>query len=373
MKKYILILVALVIIAPQAFAQDETEFPEKTFTNVNEIYRTPVLSQGATGTCWSFSASSFWETELERLGKGEINISELFTVYHVYIEKARVYIKMHGNNTFAQGGFGHDFPFVYENFGAVPADVYSGLLEGDEGHNHGELARVLKAYLDALLASRRSAPSHKWMDGFKGILDAYIGTPPAEFEYEGKTYTPRSFADEKLDLNMDDYLQITSYKYLPWYEASEHVIPDNWMHCKCFYNLPLDEFMQVFDNALRNGYSVIVSSDVSEKYFSQKHGYAILERDLEGQKELVTQDEREEMWNNWKTTDDHGMHGVGVATDENGDTFYLVKNSWGVSERTGPYDGHIYMSENFLRAKMHTIYVHKDGVPAEILEKLKIK
>jgi bleomycin hydrolase len=176
-----------------------------------------------------------------------------------------------------------------------------------------------------------------------------------------------------LGLNPDDYIQITSYKYLPWYGKGEHVIPDNWAHNKDFYNLPLDDFMNAFDYALRNGYSVVVSSDVSEKGFNQKIGYAVLESDKDGVKP-VTQDEREKSWDDWSTTDDHGMHAVGVATDEKGDVFYLVKNSWGAdADKTGPYAGHIYMSQNFLRGKMHTFMVHKDGIPAELRAKLGIK
>ena len=373
-KRLILVAVALVItlLAVPAFAQQrpEVKMPKKTFTVEKEVWRSDVLSQGATGTCWSFSATSFMESELERLGKGKHDLSEMFTVFNTYMMKADYYLRMHGNNTFAQGGFSHNQLMVLKEFGAVPNEVYTGLWEGEKFHNHSELEKVLKAYLDALLAKRRGTPSNKWSKGFKAVLEAYLGSYPKEFEYKGKKYTPKSFAAE-LGLNPDDYVHITSYSYLPFWKQGEHIIPDNWCHADDFYNVPLDDYIKIFDHALRNGYSTVVSADVSEKMFSMKDGYAVLPRDLKKDAKPITQEEREEMWNNGQTTDDHGMHGVGVAKDEDGNVFYLVKNSWG--EKNGPYGGHIYMGQNYMRAKLHTFMVHKDAIPAEYKEKLGIK
>jgi bleomycin hydrolase len=370
----VLVVLLCASVTVTAQEQEKTKWPEKTFTIEKEYWRTPVLSQGGTGTCWSFSTTSFFESEINRLYDAEIDLSEMFTVYHVYIAKADYYIRMHGNNTFAEGGFSHDLLMVMDEFGAMPADVYTGLWEGEKGYNHSELSRVLSAMLDALLQSggygRPSAPSMKWMSGFKAALGAYLGTPPESFEFNGTTTNAKDFFTNSVKLNPDDYVELTSFLYMPYYKPSEHVIPDNWMHYDKFYNLPLDEFMQTLAYALDNGYTVAISTDVSEEGFNQKRGYAMLKDDLDGI-EPVTAEQREEMWNRWKTTDDHGMHAVGVARDEEGNVFYLVKNSWGTNpERTGPYNGHIYMHENFLRAKMHAYLLHKDAIPAEIREKL---
>lgn len=372
-KRLMVVAIALIItlLAVPAFAQQrqEVKMPDKKFTTVNEMWRSDVLSQGRTGTCWSFSATSFMESEVERLGKGKHDLSEIFTVFNTYLMKGDYYIRMQGNNTFAEGGFSHNELMVLKNIGAVPNEVFNGLWEGEPGHDHSELVGVLKSYLDTLL-KQRGAPSQKWSKGFKAILEAYLGNYPAEFEYQGKKYTPKSYAAE-LGLNPDDYVHVTSYTYLPFWKQGEHIIPDNWCHADDFYNVPLDDYIKIFDYALRNGFTTVVSADVSEPMFSMKHGYAVLPGDLEKDAKLITQEEREEMWNNGQTTDDHGMHGVGVATDEDGNVFYLVKNSWGAEN--GPYAGHIYMGQNYMRAKLHTFMVHKDGIPKEYWEKLGIK
>lgn len=367
---FILLVFSIFSVPSIAQGEKETKELEKTFTLISEVPRLPVISQGNTGTCWSFSTISFLESELIRMGKGEIDLSEMFVVYNCYIAKADYYLRMRGNNTFAQGGLQQDVISVLRKIGAAPASVYTGLWEGEERHNHGELSSVLSNYLTGLRSTRR-APSKKWLSGFTGILNAYLGTAPQKFEYKGKEMTPRSFADEVLGLNPDDYIEFTSYTHMPFYQQGELVIPDNWCHYDKYYNLPLDEFMMVYHDALDNGYSVAIATDVSEKKFLQKMGYAILEEEVDG-KANITQEDREAMWDDWRTTDDHGMHAVGIAKDENGTTFYLVKNSWGVKDM-GPYDGHIYMSEQFLRAKMHSFMVHKDAIPAGIRAKLNIE
>lgn len=377
MRTKITVLLAALIIAAlssvPAVAQDDDKLPEKTFTAVTNMFTTPVLSQGRTGTCWSFSTTSFIESELKRMGMEPVDISEIYTVYKTYQDKAEYYLRLHGNSTFSQGAHLFDAVRVIREYGAIPNDLYTGIVEGDDGHNHGELVRVLKAYVDALLASRRSAPSDKWDEGYANVLDAYIGAPPESFTWEGKEFTPRTFADEYVKINPDDYLMFMSFTDMPMWEKGVCYVPDNWMHNSNYYNLPLDDFIRVFDHALRNEFTVVIASDVSEKNFRQGEGYAVLPRDLEEDPKPVTAEERQQMWDSYQTTDDHGMHAVGVATDQDGNTFYLVKNSWGVSERTGPYKGFIYMGKNYMRGKLESYMVHKDGVPADVLEKLNIK
>jgi bleomycin hydrolase len=361
------------LIGGTAAAQDEREkLPEKTFTPVTQMYTTPVLSQGATGTCWSFSTTSFIESELQRMGRENVDFSEIYTVYKTYQDKADYYIRMHGNSTFSQGAHLYDVVRVIEEYGALPDEAYTGLVKDDTMHNHSEMVRVLKAYVDALLDGRR-APSSKWKNGYANILNAYIGEPPAEFTYNGTEYTPRSYADEFITINPDDYVLFMSFTDQPMWEQGVCYVPDNWMHNDEYWNLPLDDFMRVFDHALRNEFTVVIASDVSEKYFRQGEGYAVLERDLGDEPKMVTPEERQQMWETYETTDDHGMHAVGVATDQDGNVFYLVKNSWGVSPRTGPYEGFIYMGENYMRGKLESYMVHKDGIPADIREKLNIK
>ena len=370
-KSYLLAAILVVaLMAVPALAQDKKpELPKRTFTPVKEFsYRTPVLSQGATGTCWSFSATSFMESELDRLGKGKYDLSELYTVYKTYVDKADYYVRMHGNSTFSQGAHLYDTVMTYVKDGAVPHEAYTGLLEGDKFHNHGEMVNALKAYLDAMVGGRRP-PSAKWKPGFIAIMDSYIGKAPESFEYKGKKYTPKEFAAE-LGLVAEDYIMFTSFTHMPFWEASELVLPDNWKHYKNYYNLPIDDYMKVWRNAFENGFTAVFAGDVSEKFFDQRTtGYAIMDTDLK-KFGKVTQEERQAMWDAGKTTDDHGMHAVGMAKDENGEVYYLVKNSWG---NVGPFNGHIYIHENYMRGKLESFMIHKDAIPEDIRKKLNIK
>lgn len=371
MRRMIHLFIALMLLAAwvPVMAQDAVDMPAKTFTPFGtEIWRTPVLSQGGTGTCWSFSAVSFIESELHRLGKADVDLSEMFNVYKTYLDKADYYVRTMGNSTFSQGAHLYDSFRILKLYGAVPQSVYSGLWADEKNHSHGELERVLSAMMQTLIKDARRAPSLKWRAGFTAVLGSYLGVPPEKFTWEGKEYTPRSFADTFVNLNPDDYVVLTSFSHMPFYKASELVVADNWFHYDGYFNLPLDDYMRAFDNAVRNGYSVVMAADVSEKMFKQKVGYAVLEQDKDGVKPVI-QAEREKMWDNWETTDDHGMHAVGIARDEKGEIYYLVKNSWGV-ENQGPHNGHIYMHENYLRGKMESIMMHKDGLPKDLREKL---
>lgn len=365
----LLILAILIVFAyasPLA-AQEKKELPDKTFKVIKEYPHTPSKSQGMTGTCWCFSTTSFLETEAMRLGKGEYELSEIFTVHHAYIGKAEAYVRLHGNNNFAQGALFHDAIESVRKNGIVRDSDYPGLWPYETGHNHGELARSLKGYLDGVLDVRRGGPSPKWLPGVKAVLDVYFGPLPEKIEVDGKTITPKQFADDVLGLDMDDYIELTSYLHMPFYTKVELLVPDNWSHYDDTCNVPLDEFLEIIKYALNNGYSVLYGGDVSEDtYDSRGKGYAIWEED-----KVITPEEREKMWDNWSTSDDHGMHIVGLAEDESGKTFFYVKDSGG-PER-GPHQGHIFLSENWVRAKADSIMVHKDGIPAEIKEKLGIE
>lgn len=359
------VLILMVLFVTPVLSQEakEKEAP-KTFQLVKEIPHTPVKSQGRTGTCWSYCTISLLESELMRLGKGEYELSEMFPVYYGYLARADYYVRMHGKNKFGQGGIDNDVFWAIRNYGLVRDSDYSGLWAYEEGHNHSEISRILKAYLDALLSGSRSGPSPKWKKGFRAVLDAYLGPAPEEIKIDGSALTPKQFSETVLNIKPDDYVGVTSFTHMPFYKQCELLTPDNWMHHSDFYNVPLGEFIETIDYALENGFTVSIGSDVSEETFQSKKGYAIWEEDKE-----ITAEERERMWDDHSTQDDHGMHIVGLAKDEEGKFFYYTKNSWG---QRGPYDGYVYISKNFIRAKANSITIHKDAIPPKIRAKLGI-
>ena len=322
-----------------------------------------------------------FESELIRMGKGTFDLSEMYVVRHTYENKAEKYARMHGSSEFAGGGEYGDLLTITREQGLVPDAEYAGLNYGETRHNHSELDGVLKGFMDALIKSPKLTTA--WFAGLNGILDAYLGRSPENFIYEGKSYTPAGFV-KYLGINPDDYICLTSFTHHPFYEPFVLELPDNWA-AGMFYNIPLDEFMQVIDNSLANGYTVGWSSDVSDKGFSMKEGVAIIPEknwtdmtEAEAaaafagpQKEkIITQDLRQAEFNNYSTTDDHGMHIVGTASDQSGNIFYKVKNSWGI---TGKYDGFIYVSKPFVALRTTNIMVNKKAIPAAISDKLAIK
>ncbi len=367
------------------------------FTDVKTVKTTPVRDQNSSGTCWCFSTNSFLEEDMIKRGSKPVDLSEMFVVRYCYLDKARKYIRMDGKINFAQGGAAHDVPYVIETYGIVPEEVYQGLNYGEEKHVHGELSAVLKAYLDAVLkAQGNKRLSTAWEAGFNGILDAYFGPLPETFTYEGKSYTPKSFA-ESLDLNPSDYISFTSYTHHPFYKAFPLEVADNWLW-GYMHNVPMEEMKAVVDNALDNGYPVAWGADVSEGGFKWRKGYAVIpvekgEKDLTGtelsrwvklsdqdradkrydingpvEEITVTQEMRQDMFDRKETTDDHGMVIVGKAVDQKGNKYYKVQNSWDTNQ---VYDGYIYVSEPYFLAKTLDIMVNKAAVPAEISKKLK--
>ena len=367
------------------------------FTTVKEVKITPVKNQNRTGTCWSFSGVGLIEAELLRTGKGEYNLSEMFIANHSYKDKADKFVRLHGKLNFAQGGSFADVIYVFKHYDAVPGELYKGLEYGQDNHVHGELAEVATAYVNAVIKNRDKKLSTAWKKGFDGVIDTYLGKLPETFTYQGKQYTPKSFG-ESLGLNFDDYVSLTSYTHHPFYSQFPLEIEDNWRWAPS-YNLPIHELMEVLDHAINNGYTIAWGSDVSEKGFT-RNGIAVAadiealessgsdqarwvglsqtERDAEVKKLVekpckeieVTQELRQQAYDNYQTTDDHGMLIYGIAKDQTGKKFYMVKNSWGTESK---YKGHWYASEAYVAYKTMNIVLHKDALPKTIKSKLGIK
>ncbi len=377
------VLLGLFLLPFGLMAQEEDEKPGYVFDKVLQVDATPVKDQQRTGTCWSFATSSFIESELIRKGKEACDLSEMYFVRHVYIDKAIDYVRYHGNLNFGQGSLSHNLVEMLDRHGAVPQGAYPGYIDGMEKYKHGELHAVAKSYADAVLEKKDGKISEAWLDGYKATIDAYLGTPPEKFEYNGEAYTPQTFADEVLEVEKEDYIELTSYDHHPFYEQFILEIPDNFTHAS-YYNVPIDEYQQVIDHALENGYTVAWDGDVSETGFRPSQGIAILpekewdDMDKEEKKAAfdqpvpqreVTQKLRQHTFDNQTTTDDHLMHVTGKARDQEGNLYYIVKNSWGTN--LGDIEsGYVYMSESYLRLKTVGVMVHKDAIPKKLAQKL---
>jgi bleomycin hydrolase len=352
------------------------------FTIVKDNGASSVKNQNRSGTCWCFSTQSFLESELMRMGKGNIPLSEMFVVHNMYLEKAVNYVRYQGHAQFGEGGEPHDVINAVRDFGIVPAGIYSGLPQGDSLPVMGEMDAVLKAMLDEVNKLHDGKLSANWFKAFQGALDGYMGSVPAQFTYEGKTYTPQSYA-KSLGINPDDYVEITSFTHHPFYTKFALEVPDNWAGGQV-YNVPLDEFHQITDNAIQNGYTVEWGADVSEAGFNaKKYSLAIVPQIELGnntasgvkdsvfmypvaQKE-ITQEMRQQAFDNLSTTDDHGMQITGMAKDQNGDEFYIVKNSWGT---TNFCKGYFYVSAPYFLYKTTSIMVNKNAIPPAIRKKM---
>ncbi len=358
---------------------------EFLFETLIDLEATPVKNQGRSGTCWSYATTSFIESEMIRNGKEPVDLSEMFTVRQVYLDKAEKYVRLHGHLNFAQGGALPDVMYVIRKYGAVPQEVYEGLDYGSEINNHGELEGLLKAQLDQVIKNPNGKLTDSWRKAFVATLDAYLGEYPEEFTYNGKTYTPRTFADEYIGINPNDYVQITSFNHKPFYQPMMIEVPDNWTW-GISYNVPLDDMMKVLDHSLDQGYTVSWATDVSEKGFSLKNGLAIApltpyadmnseqrSQMFNGPKDevVVTQEMRQLDYDNYETTDDHGMQITGKVKDQKDNEYYIVKNSWG--DRENDYrTGYIYASRPFVAYKTISMLVHKDAVPKEIKKKISL-
>jgi aminopeptidase C len=381
------------------FSQEEKQ-PEKPvkefqFTTIKAIPVTPVKNQSSSGTCWSFSAIGLIEAELLRQGKGEYDLSEMFVIHKNYEDKAVKYVRMHGEINFAAGGSFADVLDCIQNYGIIPEEIQTGLNYGEEKHKHSEMDKLLRNYVEAVVSNPNKKLSLAWLNGFRGILNVYLGESPIHFSYQGKEYTPQSFA-QSLDIHPSDYVSLTSFTHHPFYTSFLLEIPDNWRWSDS-YNVPLAELMQVIDDALEKGYTVAWAADVSEKGFNRK-GIAVVP-DLEAKErpdsdqahwlgltqnekedlitnlkapvpeKKITQEMRQKGFDNYETTDDHGMLIYGTAQDQNGTKYYLVKNSWGTDNT---YSGTWYVSVPYVEYKTISIVVHKDALSKELKRKLTI-
>lgn len=388
----------------QAPAQktDDIVVPDSTgfkFTDVKTVKTTPVKDQNKSGTCWSFSGIGMLEDEILRKGGQETDLSEMFVVRNAYIDKAKRLMRLYGDANFSQGGQINDVLYVLDLYGAMPEEAYAGLNYGEKKHSHYEMAEAMDGYLKGVLRNAKKKGNHlsdAWLPGFIGILDAYLGPVPETFTYKGKTYTPKSYA-ASLGLNPADYVSLTSYTHHPFYEEFAIEIPDNWLNAKS-RNVPMEELAKIVDNALENGYALGWAADVSEGGFKWREGYAIIPAEIDQtnmtdsevskwvqlddktreakrfekkgpQPEMkITQEMRQKHFDNWETTDDHGMVIEGIATDQEGNRYYKVKNSWDTNQL---YGGYFYVSVPYFLDKTISVTVHKDAIPKDIAKKFK--
>ncbi|MBQ8805869.1 MAG: aminopeptidase [Bacteroidaceae bacterium] len=390
--KKTLFAAVLVSLGMSAFAQEAKEGFQ--FTTVKENPITSIKNQNQSGTCWAFSSLSFFESELLRMGKGEFDLCEMYLAHKTYEDRAKASVRMHGDISFSQGGSFYDAVYCMKHYGMIPQDAMPqpGTLYGDTLPNHNELFNIAEAYVNAVAKGSQKKLSPVWFNGLNAIYDSYLGVVPEKFTHNGKEYTPKTYM-ESLGLDMNDYVSLTSYTHHPFYEQFVIEVQDNW-RWGLSYNLPLDEFMETMDYAVKNGFTFAWGSDVSETGFT-RNGIAVCPdvkkgADLTGsdmarwtglsatdrRNELtsrplpeieVTQEMRQEAYDNWETTDDHGMLIYGIAKDQNGKEYFMVKNSWGFS---GKYKGIWYASKAFVAYKTMNILIHKDGIPKKIAKKL---
>jgi bleomycin hydrolase len=354
------------------------------FKDIINLENTSIKNQGHSGTCWSYSTNSFLESEMASAGKQPVDLAEMFTVRNAYIEKGKQYVRMHGAVTLGDGGECHDVINMYREYGAVPQSVYNGMEYDSKLNDFSEMSSIMSAVLKAVVHTPGNKKLyHNWLKAYTGVIDAYLGTPPDTFTYKGKTYTPKTFAKEIVGLDPDNYVELSSLTEYPVYKPFVLPVPDNWAMASV-YNVAFNDITTIIDSALYKGYTVAWATDVSEKSFSWKNGVAYVpEKDYadmtDEEKEdrfmgpkpekTVTAEMREQAFNNYETTDDHGMQIVGLAKDKDGKEYYIVKNSWGVKN---DYKGYLYVTKNYVRYKTTAFLLNKKALPAAIRGKLDI-
>lgn len=353
------------------------------FTDVINLENTSIKNQGSSGTCWSYSANSFIESEMIRMGKQPVELSQIFSARNAYVEKGKMYVRMHGAVTLGDGGAFHDVMNMYRKYGAVPQSVYTGLNYGTDKNKFAEMSGIMEGVLQAVVKNPNGELTPNWEKAYTAVIDSYLGQVPASFDYKGKKYTPQSFAKEVVGINADDYVEISSLQEYPYYTKFTLLVPDNWAFDQV-YNVKMDELTEIIDNAVKKGYTVAWAGDVSEKGFSWKNGVAFIPEknfaDMTPEEKAdmfngpkpemkITEELRQKAFDNYTTTDDHGMHIVGISKDQNGKEYYIVKNSWGLSN---DYKGYLYMTKDFVKYKTTDIMVHKGAIPSAIAKKLKL-
>jgi bleomycin hydrolase len=385
------ILLSCLLLPSLVFAQDDlikkiegnkSDSNKYVFTVVKNIENTSVKNQASSGTCWSYSTNSFLESEMIRLGKEPVDIAEIFTARCVYKDKADMYVRLHGGLSWGDGGSCHDVINVFAKYGALPQSVYSGLNYGTSKNKFGEFQGVLKGMLDAVVRNANGTLTPVWKTAFEKVMDVYLGEVPASFDWKGKTYTPRTFADQVVGIKPAEYIEFSSFNNYPFYTQVPLLVQDNWDFQKVV-NVPINDITTIIDHAIANGYTIAWATDVSEKYFSWKNGVAFVpEKNWEDMEEaeqkslfngkaterIITQEMRQKAFDNYETTDDHGMHIVGSAKDQTGKDYYIVKNSWG---EKNDYKGYLYVSKAYVQYKTTAFLVHKGAVSKDILSKIK--
>ena len=360
---------------------EEARKNDTNFTILKTVAATSVKNQGMTGTCWCFSTTSLIESQCLKSNLGEFDLSEMFSVRNTYLEKGRNYVLRQGSTQFGEGGLGHDLINAIAKYGAVPDSAYSGLKPGGfTVHDHGRLVQKLKNYLDTLL--KHKPVQEDWLTGYEKILNDELGVPPAKFKYNGKEYTPKTFAAEVLKFNADDYLYITSFTHHPYYSSFILEVPDNFSN-GAYYNVPVEDMIELTKETVNNGYSILWDADVSNDGFQQKMGSAVnfnnFTPELKRKGDLFTGQSKEGKWDvttrqklfeNLTTQDDHLMHITGLAKSKAGNNFFMVKNSWG---DVGPRHGYIYVSEAYFAINTVSMIIPKAALSKKMLEKIKLK
>lgn len=349
------------------------------FTPVINVEATSVKNQKSAGTCWSFSTNSFLESEMIRMGKKPVDLAELFTARNAYVEKGINYVRMHGALTLGDGGACHDVINMLAKYGALPQEAYSGNDYGSPGSSD-RMNKLTEAILKKAVSGDFD-PS--WKEKYIRTIDSCMGGVPEKFTYEGKEYTPKTFAKEVVGINPEDYVELSSFNTSPYYKKAVLMVPDNWSYDQV-YNVQMDDITKTIDYALKNGFTVAWASDVSEKGFSWKNGVAYVpEKDFSSMsaaekasmfngpkpEKEITVEMRQAAFDDYETTDDHGMQITGLAKDQNGREYYIVKNSWGASN---DYQGYLYVTKNFVKYKTTAFLLHKKGIPSDIRKKLAI-
>jgi bleomycin hydrolase len=376
MQKAFLIGCLAITVATAAAQPTTKSLMDKGFTVLKALPATAVKNQAMTGTCWCFSTTSLVESQCLKANLGEMDLSEMFIVRNIYIEKAKNYVLRLGKAQFGEGGLGHDLIRGIATYGAMPESVYTGLKEGRKQFNHSMLAVALKKYLDSILAAPRL--SANWLNGYLNILNETIPVPPADFPFRGKTYTPQRFAQEVLKFNPDDYVNITSFTHQPYYKPFVLQVPDNFSN-GLYYNLPLADMIQLAKDAVGNGYGLMWDADVTNNWFMQGKGLAMYPPDNLKPDDITGPDapeaawdaaQRQELYERLETQDDHLMHITGLTKSDKGKTFFTVKNSWG---NVGPLEGYISVSEAYFAINTVSLVVPKAALGKGLLEKLQIK
>ena len=375
---------------------DSIKVVKPVFTVVKANKITSIKDQNKSGTCWAYSTNSFFESEILRKTGKTYDLSEMFVAGKTYMDRAIKAVRMHGDVSFSEGGSGYDVQYCWENYGMIPESAMPlpGKMIGDSLANFSEFFSVMTPYVEAVAKNKASKLTPAWKNGLQGIIDSYLGKAPASFQYEGKTYTPQSFA-ASLGLDMKDYISFTSYTHHPFWTEFAVEVQDNW-RWPMSWNVPIDDLCKIIDNAIMNGYTVMWGGDVTEDGFTRKGlgiAYDVKKaRSMAGTDadrwfklsssekknklgalginapEIVpTQEMRQEAFDNWETTDDHGMHIYGIAKDQNGKEYYMVKNSWGTY---GDYNGTWYMTKAFVAYKTMDFIVNKNAVPKDIRKKI---